>query len=252
MNVRIYPINTGFIRLDKGAYISAGAGYGHEVEVPTNAFFITDGQEKMLVDTGMSETSKADWHHPGSYQPEGFRIDQQLAKLNVEPDEIDTVIFTHLHWDHCANMKFFRKAKFYVHQQELEFALDPHVLYYKSYESEKLGAEPPFKGVDFKTVDGEFQYNGFITLFPTPGHCPGHQSVAVKTERGVYVIAGDAVFTDENLEPDEHRKLPFTPMGRYVNVFDMFESMDKIIKRADVVMTGHGQAVFNHASYPAS
>ena len=155
MSVEIYPINTGFIRLDKGVYITAGTGYGQEVEVPTNAFLVTDGREKIMIDTGMSETSRADWHHPGSYQPEGFRIDQQLAGLGVEPDEIGAVIFTHLHWDHCANMKLFRNAEFWVHQQELEFALDPHVLYYKSYESENLSVEPPFTRSDIKTVDAE-------------------------------------------------------------------------------------------------
>jgi len=74
--------------------------------------------------------------------------------------------------------------------------------------------------------------------------------VAVQTEHGLHVIAGDAVFTDEHLEPDEHRNLPFTPMGRYVNVFEMFESMDKIIKRADVVLTAHGHGVYKQASYP--
>ncbi len=250
MSVKIYPINTGFIRLDKGQYITGGSGYGQEVDVPTNSFFVTDGNEKILVDTGMSETPRADWHHPGSYQPEGFRIDQKLTELGVEPGEISAVIFTHLHWDHCANMKLFENAEFWVHKRELDFALDPHVLYYKSYESEKLDVEPPFNGVKFETVDEEYQYNNFITMFPTPGHCPGHQSVAVETEGGVYVIAGDAIFADQNLEPDEHRGLPFTPMGRYVNVFEMFESMEKIIERADVVLTGHGQGVFKQKVYP--
>jgi N-acyl homoserine lactone hydrolase len=250
MSAKIYPINTGFIRLDKGQYITGGSGYGEEVDVPTNVFLVIDGNEKILVDTGMTETSRADWHHPGSYQPEGFRIDQRLLELEVEPDEISVVIFTHLHWDHCSNMRLFRNAEFWVHQCELDFALNPHVLYYKSYESEKLGIEPPFKDVAFNTLSGEYQLNDFITIFPTHGHCPGHQSVAVKTEGGVYVIAGDAVFSDENLKPDNHRNLPFTPMGRYVNVFEMFESMERIIKRADVVLPAHGRGVFRQTVYP--
>ncbi len=250
MSVKIYPINTGFIRLDKGVYITGGIGYGQEVEVPTSSFLVTDGTEKILIDTGMSDTHRADWHHSGSYQPKGFRIDEKLAELGMAPDEIGAVIFTHLHWDHCANMGLFKNATFWVHQRELDFALDPHVLYYKSYESENLNVEAPFKDVTFETVDGEYQYNDFITMFPTPGHCPGHQSVAVETERGVYVIAGDAVFADQNLKPDKHRNLPFTPMGRYVNVFEMFESMEKIIDRADVVLTGHGQGVYEQEVYP--
>jgi glyoxylase-like metal-dependent hydrolase (beta-lactamase superfamily II) len=251
MDIKIYPINTGFIRLDKGIYVtSRAADYGHEVDVPTNVFLIIAGKEKILVDTGMSETQEADWHHPGSYQPEGFRIDFQLSKLGVDPEEINRVIFTHLHWDHCANMKLFKNAEFWVHRQELEFALDPHILYYRSYNSEKLGVEPAFKGVEFKIVEGEYQLNDVISLFPTPGHCPGHQAVAVNTEKGTFVIAGDAVFSDENLEPDEHRNLPFTPMGRFVSVFDLYESMTRVIDRADVVLPGHGQGVYKQEFYP--
>jgi|GEM_PF-4554267 len=88
MDVKIYPMNTGFIGLDKGAYITPGKGYGQDVVVPTWTFLVTGGTEKILVDTGMSATERADWHHRGSYQPEGFRIDEQLAKLGVGVEEI--------------------------------------------------------------------------------------------------------------------------------------------------------------------
>lgn len=134
MSIRIYPLNTGLIRLDTGAYITPGKGYGVEVEVPTWAFLVDDGKEKILVDTGMSETKTADWHHPGSYQPEGFRIDEQLGKLGVKPDK--------------------------------------------------------------------------------------------------------------------HRNLPFTPMGRYVNVFEMFSSMETIFARADHILTSHGEDVSSKNIYP--
>jgi len=250
MRVKIFPMNTGYIRLDKGVYITPGQGNGVEVKVPTWAFLVTEEKEKILVDTGMSATDRADWHHPGSYQPEGLRIDVQLKKLGVGVEDISAVIFTHLHWDHCSNMKLFKNATYYVHSKELAFALDPHILYYKSYESKRLGVIPPFEGVDFHTVDGEYHYNDFLTLFPTPGHCPGHQSVAVKTAAGTFVIAGDAVFADENLEPDKHRNLPFTPMGRYVNVFEMFSSMETIFEKADHILTGHGIGVYRKSVYP--
>jgi glyoxylase-like metal-dependent hydrolase (beta-lactamase superfamily II) len=203
--------------------------------------------KKILVDTGMAETKEADWHHPGSHQPVGSRIDQRLDQLGVKPEEIDAVIFTHLHWDHCANMKLFKNAEYWVHEDELAFALDPHILYYKSYSSEKIHAVPPFKDSVFRTVAGECPFSPSITMFPTPGHCPGHQSVEVRTGSGCFVIAGDAVFADENLLPDKKRGLSFSPMGRFVNVFQMYDSMEKIIRRADVVLTSHGTGVYKQS-----
>ncbi len=250
MSVAIHPINTGYISLDKGVYINPSTGYGQEVEVPTNAFYVEADGAKILVDTGMAHTELADLHHPGSYQPGGFRIDERLAALGVKPEDIDAVLFTHLHWDHCANMKLFSNAEFWAHADELAFARDPHILYYKSYESEKIGLEAPFKGVEFKTVEGEHNFSPSITLFPTPGHCPGHQSVAIETDQGVVVIAGDAVFSDENMLPDEHRKLPFTPMGRFVDVFKLYDSMERILDRGDIVLTAHGTGVFEQKVWP--
>lgn len=244
MSVRIIPLNTGYITLDKGVYITGGHDYGVKVEVPTNAFYVEADGKKLLVDTGMAATEEADWHHPGSYQPEGYRIDQRLAELGVDANEIDAIIFTHLHWDHCANMKLFKNAEYWAHEDEVAFAFDPHILYYKSYSSEKLGAEPPFKDVEFHTVKGEQNFSPSITMFPTPGHCPGHQSVELRADSGIYVIAGDAVFADENLLPDKKRGLSFTPMGRFVNVFQLYESMEKIIGRADTVLTSHGVGVY--------
>ncbi len=250
MGISIHPLHTGFISLDKGVYITGGHDYGCEVQVPCNAFLIKDADANILVDTGMAETKVANVHHPGSHQPDGYRIDQRLAELGVSPEEIEAVIFTHLHWDHCANMNMFKNAEFYVHRTELEFALDPHVLYLKSYDSEKAGLRPLFKEAEFKAVDGEYEYNARISMFPTPGHCPGHQSVAVQTDSGVVVIAGDAVFSDQNLKPDPHRGLDFTPMGRYVNVFEMYNSMVEIIDRADIVLTAHGNGVYDRKQWP--
>ena len=66
----------------------------------------------------------------------------------------------------------------------------------------------------------------------------------------MYVIAGDAVFADENLKADAQRNLPFTPMGRFVNVFELYDSMERIIGLADHVLTGHGEGVGVQPVYP--
>ena len=81
MSVKIFPMNTGYIVLDKGTYITPGQGNGVDVKVPCWAFLVTNGNEKILVDTGMGPTEKADWHHPGSHQPEGLRIDARAQEV---------------------------------------------------------------------------------------------------------------------------------------------------------------------------
>jgi len=252
MGYKIVPLNTGVITVDQGAYCTLGRGIGKKVDIPSSAWYITDGTEHLLVDTGMCDTERANkWHHEG-FQPEGSRIDEQLmSRAGVKPEAITAIFFTHLHWDHCSNMKLFGNARYYVQARELAFALDPPLPpYNRSYEAPVLGITSPFAGCSFVTLDGEFAYNDDIVLFPTPGHSVGHMSVAVRTAMGRVVIAGDAVFVQENMEGDPAQGLEFIPIGRYINYFDMWESFKEIKKRADLVLPGHDMRIFDRPSYP--
>ena len=235
--------------VDKGAYITRGMDLGTEVEIPATAWYVTDGDRKILVDTGMCETERANWHHPGSRQELHEPIHKQLQAKGVDPGEIEMVIFTHLHWDHCHNMDRFPNAKFLVSAKELEFALEPIPPYYKSYEYKELGKKAPFTDVPFETFDGEIELLPGITVFPTPGHSPGHYGVAVSTTGGIHVIAGDAVFAYVNLEP-AGEFLPFTIMGRFMDIYAAWKTLEDITKRATVVLPGHDMKVFDIEVYP--
>ena len=248
---RIRPILTGTIQVDAGAYLTMGRNVGKKVDIAASAWLIEGATRPILVDTGMCDTERANrWHHPGSRQGDGQDIGSQLARLGVRPEEVGLLIFTHLHWDHCSNMKLFSGARCVVNRRELAFALDPIPPYYRSYESPVLGITPPFAGMAFETVEGEVEVHPGITVFPTPGHSPGHQSVSVETDGGSYVIAGDAIFCYENLKDDPAAHLPFIPPGRFVNMLEAWESVKAIVARAAHVLPGHEMAVFEREVYP--
>jgi glyoxylase-like metal-dependent hydrolase (beta-lactamase superfamily II) len=143
----------------------------------------------------------------------------------------------------------FPHARYLVSAREYQFALDPIPPYYKSYEHNKLGKKAPFAEVIFETLEGEVEVMPGIRVFPTPGHSPGHQSVSVETEAGVHVIAGDAVFSYDNLEPaSEH--LPFTIMGRFTDIVASWRSLEDIVRRADVILPGHDTRTMEAEVYP--
>ncbi|TET87064.1 MAG: N-acyl homoserine lactonase family protein [Desulfobacteraceae bacterium] len=245
---QIRPLKTGTIVVDKGAYITRGIDLGKEVKIPAPAWYLTDGQHKLMVDIGMCQTDLADWHHPGSWQEPGEAVHEKLEALGVDYADIELIIFTHLHWDHCHNLHMFPNARLLVNAREYEFALNPIPPYYKSYEHHKLEKKAPFVGRTFEKLDGEVEILPGIRIFPTPGHSPGHQSVSVDTEDGVHVIAGDAVFSYDNLDPaGEH--LPFTLMGRFMDIVAAWRSLEDIVSRADVVLPGHDMRVLDTAVY---
>jgi N-acyl homoserine lactone hydrolase len=248
---QITPLKTGTIIVDQGAYVTRGIGLGNEMAIPGTAWYVTDGRRKIMVDTGMCHTELADWHHKGSRQEPGEAVHEQLKAKGIDPDEIEMVIYTHLHWDHCHNPDKFTKARFLVQSKELDFALDPIPPYYKSYEHPRLGKTPPFAKVSFETIEGEIEIFPGLTLFPTPGHSPGHQSVAVNTRAGIHVITGDAVFSYINLIPASDYQ-PFTIMGRFVNIVESWHSLEEISRRARVILPGHDMRTMDHDVYPVS
>ncbi len=66
----------------------------------------------MLIDTGFEKEGverKLLFEKPE--QSEDQQIVNQLAKIGVKPEEIDIVVNSHLHFDHCSNNKLFPQRR---------------------------------------------------------------------------------------------------------------------------------------------
>mgnify|MGYP000159194343 CR=1 FL=1 len=239
-NTTIRPINTGFIPTSPITYHYHHTTHKYYPNVTAEKTFLPDfiflldtGNELVLVDTGMAWTERADtYHHPGSYQPEGMAVHEQLEKLGIKPEDISHIIFTHLHWDHTFYMDKFKNAKFYSQRTEYEFAMDPIPLYYKSYEHPALGVTRPFEGIPFELIDGDEEVLKGIRVLLTPGHSPGHQAVEVDTKDGTYILAGDAIFLLDNLKPIPEIHYDITPTSRFADIISWWKSVERMKERA--------------------
>lgn len=258
-NLTIRPLNTGFVTMIPKQYL-----YHHSVqkyypmasdkeeEYPVFAYLIEGGDKKILVDTGMAWTERAStWHHHGSRQPEGMGIVDRLAQIGYQPKDIDIIIFTHLHWDHCFYLEQFDTSKLYVHEKEYLFAMNPIPLYYKSYESPHLGITRPFEGREFElTHDGDEIVTG-VRVFDTPGHSVGHQAVEVDTAGGRYICCGDAVFIMDNLKPVPELHYDITPPNRFSDIVACWKSIEKIRDRAESpehILTTHDRSMLERVA----
>lgn len=235
----IRQIQTGWQFLDKAEYGTFREDYGTIIKHPVFVWLIEGQGRKILVDTGMSDTAHSiKYHHDGLQEP-GQAIHEQLERLDIPCDAIDTILFTHLHWDHCYNLDKFPHARLYVSEKEYRFAMDPIPMYWNSYESPKMGLKAHFRERKFNLVHGEEEIFEGIRMVPTPGHCPGHMAVSVSTSAGLYFLVGDMVLLRENLMPDEKRGWPITMPGRFYNCIESWHSIVDVIQRADHILMTH-------------
>jgi len=194
---------------------------------------VTDQGEKVLVDTGIGDLPEP--HRKFFPQKRGTdeTLLASLVRNGLKPEDIDIVINTHLHFDHCGNNRLFTKARFVVQKKELQYAYEPERFQQAAYIRDFFDVE----GSNYEAVRGRCQVCEGVTVVPTSGHTVGHQSVVVRGDDGRnYVYCGDAAPIRENLE---RRNIP----GILYNAHKALESIDKLrrIKNAVYIYSHDNQ-----------
>ena len=103
-------------------------GKGEQITVPIWCAAATDGTHKILVDTGIRDINEYKKSEPGASQSADQEITTALKNImGWSADDVDMVINTHLHCDHCGCNYKFKNAKFYIQKKEWEAAFNPSV-----------------------------------------------------------------------------------------------------------------------------
>jgi N-acyl homoserine lactone hydrolase len=213
--MELHLLSDGYFTLDK-SFLVYTKYQGQIYEAALKPLLITDGKEKILVETGIGDLPEAyrKFHTVKRKPDQALRA--QLQKHGIKPEEITLVINTHLHFDHCGNNALFSNAKFYVQAEELRYAYAPDRFQKAAYLRKFFDAS-----LDYVLVRGKHQLTDNIILVPTPGHSIGHQSVLIKGARKNYVYCGDAAPLRENLEK---RNIP----GVLYRADQALKSIDKL------------------------
>ena len=162
-------------------------------------------------------------------------IISQLGRVNLTPDDIDIVVNSHLHCDHCSCNEFFSKATIYVHRDELACARDPASEGRNYFQAEW---DHPMAMIG---IDGEVDIfdDGRLVLLPLPGHSPGMTGLLANlASSGAYLLASDAVAVRENLLPEN---MPQNIWNRDVQTKSIAE-INRIEKSGVKVLCGHDLA----------
>jgi glyoxylase-like metal-dependent hydrolase (beta-lactamase superfamily II) len=202
--MKMHLLSCGRLKMRKSIFLPASER-SEMIELPVSSALLQHGQANVLFDTGchpaVPEDPEGRWGGLAKLmipimQP-GEHVLTGLAGLGLEPDDIDVVINSHLHPDHCGCNAFFRKATFLVHKDELVAARAP-----ESAASGYLAAEwdQPMPVDEVKNQRDVFG-DGRIVLLPLPGHTPGSMGALAQLDRtGRFLLAGDTVSLRETLD----------------------------------------------------
>src|ERR1700744_3751428 len=169
--------------------------YGElKIQFVFSCYLVKHGDEYMLWDTGHSMTAP-------NVAPK-VSVGDQLAKVDVKPEQIKYVGISHYHADHTGQVDSFPKATLLIGQKEWEAITAPKPaqgVNFKPFESWIKGDSKVEPQAGDKDVFGD----GTVIVLRTPGHTPGNSSLLVKlSQMGPVILSGDAVHFHENLESD--------------------------------------------------
>lgn len=182
-------------------YFTFRQNRGEKIASSFLCFLIKTDTGNILVDTGVHPDEAAEM---AKVTGDEIKINSKdflpanLESLGTSLKEINTVIMTHLHWDHAGWLNHIPSANVIVQKEEYRFALEP-----PPYASNFYLPTNYHSGLTWKLIDGDHIFMPGITLIFTPGHTPGSQSVMVDLpDSGTILITGDAGFLQENFEKE--------------------------------------------------
>lgn len=232
----IHPIVVGTKIFDKGM-MTYQHDYGTPYTIPIYSWYLEGGDKKILVDTGeMNPVQSSDREHAIGGKIHTF--EEGLSKFNLTPSDIDIVIHTHLHADHCENDYKCSNARFYIHEKELSTIKNPHPLDFRYVEDFILEIE---ENNQIEPVKEDREILPGITVMHTPIHTPGGLTVLVDTQHGKAAITGFCVIKENFQPPPKIRamEMEVIPPGTNINSYEAYDIMIKVRDMADIILPLH-------------
>jgi glyoxylase-like metal-dependent hydrolase (beta-lactamase superfamily II) len=202
--MKMHLLPGGRLRMRKNIFLP-DADRSETIELPVSCALLRHPQGNVLFDTGCHPSVPDD--APGRWgglaklmtpiMSRGDNVVDGLGALGLGCNDIDVVICSHLHPDHCGCNAFFKRATVIIHRKELEAARAPG-----AENAGYIAAEWAESG-PVSELEGERDLfgDGRIVLLPFPGHTPGSIGALVVLEQsGQFLLAADTVSLSASIE----------------------------------------------------
>jgi len=259
----VHAIQAGALKLDGGAMFGVVPKPLWEKRLPADdrnripmgmrCLLVEHDVGLVLIDTGAGNKENARFYEIYGIENRGTTgptaLEDGIRAAGHAPEDVSIVINTHLHFDHAGGNTYrdesgairpsMPNARYVVQRGEHHFATHLNERTAASYFAHNY--EPLRAAGRLDLVEGEREIVPGITVLPTPGHVPFHQSVLLRSKGDTALYLGDLVPTTT------HLPLPWI-MGYDVDPLVTLETKRRILLR----MEAEGWlALFEHDAFQA-
>ncbi len=209
-----------------GALVTDEIDHEHRLLQALNCLLIETPSGRVLVETGIGE--RVDEKTRAMRVYEGPAVVPALSAAGFEPETVDVVAMSHLHFDHAGGLlrsdgsRAFPRARIVAQRAEWEVALSDNPRVVASYVQPELTLVRDWGAQGW--VDGEHELLPGVSVVPTGGHSTGHQAIIVRgTGEGARTLAffGDLFMRPWGANP------------RWVTSFDD-HPLDSVLRKAEL------------------
>jgi len=236
--MKLYFLNSGRVEMKKKIFIP-DLKTDEKFQLPVISTYINYKKTNILFDTGChpSVETNAEKRWGGlskimtPINMNGKNLITELSAIGIFPDDIDIVINSHLHPDHCGCNEFFKNAEFYCHTKEFQSANETNASQ-MGYIKSEWNLPMPLKQIK-KSYD-VFDDSRIVTI-NLPGHTPGSIGLLVNLDHNRFLIASDALSLERNLDREEIPKNSWNPNL----LLKSYQELMKIKKSGFTIVCGH-------------
>ena len=177
----------------------------YQMPLALNSLLVRSSGKTILIETGVGEKDRP--RAQSSPLSEGTLLDD-LRAVGVSAEDVDVVVNTHLHADHCGwntrriddgeYVPTFPRARYLIQRGEWEAATQPNERTRATYLPENI--LPLEQAGRLELIDGETSITDEVTIIPTPGHTSDHASVVLASGQDRAIYIGDMIQHPVQLE----------------------------------------------------